>query len=87
MLRRDFKGQLLCEKCWNGAHYEHKTNKITGRKTSVKISLCLQGGCECHCRELLAEKEKEREKMKEQEKEKIEELVQRTRSRAAKVVA
>lgn len=58
-LRRDFKGQMLCEPCFNNAHYGHKVN-YNGKRTSVKFLRCLQGGCECLCRAVLAEQEAKR---------------------------
>lgn len=37
-LKRDFKGQLLCEHCFNGFHFTKERN-----------CACLAGGCECLC--------------------------------------
>lgn len=47
---RDFKGQKLCESCWNGCHY------ITDGVTKAKIANCFGPPCECHCIALLNEK-------------------------------
>jgi len=49
---RDYKGQRLCTHCWHNYHW-----CTTGKgKNARKKSVCLDGGCECHCREMLAEK-------------------------------
>lgn len=61
-LHRDYKGLLLCELCWDGAHFGHKLNS-KGERTSTKFSRCLQGGCECPCREILAEQKAKRKRI------------------------
>jgi hypothetical protein len=40
---RDFKGQHLCKKCWNGNHFtrDEVTKKL--------INCCMFGDCECPC--------------------------------------
>jgi len=53
-LRRDFMGRLVCATCWRGEHYVHKTTK-EGKKTSIWIPACLQGGCECLCTTMVEE--------------------------------
>jgi hypothetical protein len=55
-VKTDYMGRKLCEPCWNGLHYLHRTKD--GKKLE-KLSQCDGGGCECPCRQLLAE-EKER---------------------------
>lgn len=53
-LRRDYLGRRMCATCWNGNHYQAKTNK-QGKKTSLWIKNCLQGGCECLCSTMVEE--------------------------------
>lgn len=52
---KDYKGMTLCEHCWNGAHYSYETNS-DGKRVG-KLSNCLEGGCQCPCREMLSEKQ------------------------------
>ena len=47
---KDFKGQKLCESCWNGNHY------ITDTVTKKKIANCFGEPCECHCVRMMQEK-------------------------------
>lgn len=54
-LRRDFTGRMLCDHCWNGLHEINKTDPTTG-KIRMKISNCLQYGCECLCNQVRAQK-------------------------------
>jgi hypothetical protein len=65
----DFRGMTLCKNCWDGNHYyryeisrdvnDHgKPKKIivsSGRGSNV-FSNCLEGQCECQCRNLAKEK-------------------------------
>jgi len=57
-LKKDFLGRWLCLHCTNGVHYVRKTNVRTGKKTGAISSNCLQGGCQCYCRERLEEKQR-----------------------------
>ena len=52
MAAKDYKGQHLCENCWNGVHY---TRDDRGRKLSNCTITDKATGkkCECHCREVL----------------------------------
>lgn len=52
--RHDFKGQHLCDPCWNGQHYHRKAGANGKAKGGIIID-CLAGECECPCRMLLAE--------------------------------
>lgn len=52
--RRDYKGQRLCDPCWNGQHYHRKVGR-SGKARGGIIIDCLAGECECPCRALLAE--------------------------------
>lgn len=50
-LKKDYRGLLLCEPCWNNQH----NHKEWGTKRKVIVD-CLQNGCQCPCVELLHEK-------------------------------
>lgn len=59
-LRKDFMGRLVCDHCWTGMHEVNRTSP--DGKTKMKVSNCLEHGCECLCNQVRAAREQEKAK-------------------------